>query len=58
MIRNNLVCHRSGKDEGRIGLFNSSTRSVDEIAKFQNYYYPYEIETTQNKANSYVRCFE
>ena len=67
MIRNNLVCYRNnGKDEdededkyeGRICLFNSFTCSVEEIAKFHNWYWPYEVATTQNKVNSYVRYFE
>ena len=46
------------EDEGRICLFNSFTYSVEEIAKFQNYYFPYEVATTQDKVNSYVRYFE
>ena len=57
--RNNLVYYRNNyEDEGRIGLFNSSTCSVEEIAKFHNYYEPYEVATTQNKVNSSVRYFE
>ena len=61
MIRNNLVCYRNNlKDEyeGRIGLFNSFTCSVEEIATFHNWYWPYQVATTQNKVNSYIRYFE
>ena len=58
-IRNNLVYYWSdGENEGRICLFNSFTCSVEEIAKFHNYYEPYQVATTQNKVNSYVRYFE
>ena len=58
-IRNNLVWYRNnGKDEGRICLFNLFTCSVEEIAKFHYYYYPYQVATTQNKVNSYVLYFE
>ena len=42
----------------RIYLFNSFTCSVEEIAKFHNYYWSYQVATTQNKVNSYVRYFE
>ena len=59
MIRNNLVCYQNDDNrEGRICLFNSYTCSVEEIAKFHNYYEPRQVATTQNKANSYVRYFE
>ena len=60
MIRNNLVYYLNDNDEseGRICLFNSFTCSVEEIAKFHNCYEPYEVATTQNKVNSYVRHFE
>ena len=60
MIRNNLVYYQNnnGKEEGRICLFNSYACSVEEIAKFQNWYWPYEVATIQNKVNSYVRYFE
>ena len=59
-IRNNLVLYRNNgeEEEGRICLFNSYTRSVEEIAKFHSSYEPYEVVTTQNKVNSYVHCFE
>ena len=39
-------------------LFNSSTHSVEEITEFDNWYLPYQVATTQNKVNSYVRYFE
>ena len=60
MIHNNLdLCpNNNGKDEGRIGLFNSYTCSVEEIAKFHHCYEAYRVATTQNKVNSYVRYFE
>ena len=59
VICNNLVYYPSNnEDEGRIGLFNSSTWSVEEITKFHNWYLPYEVATTQNKVKSYVRYFE
>ena len=48
----------SNNGEGRICLFDSSTCSVEEIAKFHNWYLSYEVATTQNKVNSYVRYFE
>ena len=54
MIRNNLVCANGG----RICLFNSYTCSVEEIAKFHNWYRPFEVATTQNKVNSYAHYFE
>ena len=58
-IRNHLVCYRNiDKDEERICLFNSYTCSVEEIAKFHNWYLSYQIATTQNKVNSYARYFE
>ena len=58
-IRNNLVRYQNDyKDEGRICLFNSHTCSVEEIAKFHNWYWPYEIATTKNRVNSYARYFE
>ena len=44
--------------EGRICLFDSHTNSIEQIEKFHNWYWPYEVATTQNKVNSYVRCFE
>ena len=44
--------------EGRICLFDSHTNSVKQIAKFTNHYHLYEVATTQNKVNSYVRYFE
>ena len=59
MVRNNLVYYRNNdKREGRICLFNSFTYSVEEIEKFHNCYDPYEVATTHNKVNSYVRYFE
>ena len=48
----------NGVLEGRICLFDSHTSSVEQIAKFTEYYEPYEVATTQNKVNSYVRYFE
>ena len=56
MIRNNLVCYRNNNDEneGRICLFNPSTYSVEEITKFHNYYFSYQLATTQNKVNIFV----
>ena len=58
-IRNNLVWYRNNdKNEGRIGLFNSHTCSVEEIAEFHNCYKPYQVATTQNKVNFYVHYFE
>ena len=58
-IRNNLVYYRNNDNrEGRIGLFNSFTCSVEEIAKFHSWYAPSQVATTQNKVNSYVRYFE
>ena len=45
-------------EEGRIYLFDSHTNSVEQIAKFTEHYDPYEVATTQNKVNSYVRYFE
>ena len=47
-----------GKDEGRICLFDSYSYSVEDIAKFHNFYKPYEVAITQNKVNSYIRYFE
>ena len=59
-IHNNLVYYRNNNDtyEGRIGLFNSYTFSVEEIEKFNSWYEPYEVATTQNKVNSYVRYLD
>ena len=59
-IRNNLDYYKNSnnEEEGRIGLFNSSTSSVEEIAKFPTWYWPYQVTTTQNKVNSYARYFE
>ena len=57
-IRNNLVHYQNQNNyeyEGRIFLFNSHNLSVEEIAKFNNSYLPYQVATTQNKVNSYVR---
>ena len=47
-----------GKDEGAIGLFNPYTCSVEEIATFHNWYWPYQVAATQNKVNPYIRYFE
>ena len=60
MVRNNLVYYRNNNNEyqGRIGLFNSYTCSVEEIAKFNNWYWTHQVVTTQNKVNSYARYFE
>ena len=58
-IRNNLVrCQNYAEEEGRIYLFNSLTGSVEEIAKFDSCYAPYQVATTQDKVNSYARYFE
>ena len=58
-MSNNLVCYRNNNEhEGRICLFDPSTCSVEENAKFQNDYQSHEVATTQNKVNSYVRYFE
>ena len=59
MIRNNLVYYQhNGKRGGRICLFNSYACSVEVIAKFHNCYETYQVATTQNKINSYVRYLE
>ena len=47
----------NGEDEGRICLFNSYAYSAEEIAKFHNWYAPFQVATTQNKVNSYVYYF-
>ena len=58
-IRNNLVYYRNNEErEGRIYLFNSFTYSVEEIAKFRNWYWAYEVATAPNKVSSYARYFE
>ena len=57
MIHNNLVYWKYNTPKGEIGLLNSYTFSVEEIAKFHNSYLPYQVATTQNKVNSYVRYF-
>ena len=44
--------------EERICLFDSQKYSVENIAKFNQNYSTYEVATTQNKVNSYVRYFE
>ena len=48
----------NGSYEGRIGLFDSQNYSVENIAKFLNYYEPYQVATTQNKVKSYIHYFE
>ena len=59
MINNNLDAYSNNdKYKGRIGLFNSFNCSIEKVAKFENFYEPYEVATTQNKVNSYVRYFE
>ena len=59
MIHNNLVYYlNNGEYEGRIGLFDSFTCSVEEIAKFHYWYLSYLVVTTQNKVNSCARYFE
>ena len=59
MVQNNLVWYRNNDNyEGRIALFNSYTHSVERIAKFHNFYAPYQLATTQNKVDSYVRYFD
>ena len=60
-IRNSLVYYPNNteeEDEGRIYLFDPSICSVEVIAKFHNWYWPYEVATTQNKVNSCVHYFE
>ena len=44
--------------EGRVCLFNSHTNSVKQITKFTNSFLQYQVATTQNQVNSYVRYFE
>ena len=44
--------------EGTICLFDSHNYSVEQIAKFTNYLWPWEVATTKNKVNSYIRYFE
>ena len=59
IIISHLVPYKNnGSWEGRICLFDSQNHSVENIAKFNQYYWIYEVATTQNKVNSYVRCFE
>ncbi|PAV91094.1 hypothetical protein WR25_02797 [Diploscapter pachys] len=42
--------YRNGKTwEGRICLFDSHTNSVEQIAKFHNWYEPDGVATSQNK---------
>ena len=58
MIRNYLVHYQNNdENEGRICLFNSDNFSIEKIEKFDNRYFPFEVATTQNKVNSYVRYF-
>ena len=60
IIYYNLDLYRndySEKGEGRICLFNSFTYSVEGIANFFNCYFPYEVATTKDRVNSYVRYF-
>ena len=59
MIRNNLVPYQNNdKNGGRIGLFNSDNFSIEGIEKFDNWYFPYQVTTAQNKVNSCARYFE
>ena len=59
IIYYNLDLHLNNYEvEARIGLFNSFTCSVEEIAKFHNCYAPYEVATTKDKVNSYTRYLE
>lgn len=59
-IHNNLVYYLNdnGTHEGRICLFNSYARSVEKTARFYHHYKSYEVVTTEDKVNSYVRYFE
>ena len=38
-------------------MFNSYTYSVEEIAKFHNWYGSFQLATTKNKVNSYICYF-
>ena len=59
MIHNYLVLYQNNdENEGRICLFNSDNFSIEKIEKFDNWYWSTEVETTQNKVNSYVRYCE
>ena len=40
---------RSG--EGRIYLFDSHTNSAEQIAKFTDHFWPWEVATTKDKVN-------
>ena len=52
LYKNNYVRER------RIYLLDSQNNSIEQIGKFHNYYEPYQVATTQNKVNSYVRYSE
>jgi len=53
------VSYRNGNIyEGRICLFDLHTNSVKQIAKFTEHYDPYQVATTKDRVNSYVRYFE
>ena len=58
IISHLVIYENNGSEEGRVGLFDSQNYSVEGIAKFNRNYYTYEVATTQNKVNSYVRYFE
>ena len=60
IIISHLVPYKTdnGDWEGRICLFDSQNRSVENIAKFNENYSTYAIANTQNKMSSYVRYFE
>ena len=59
IIYYNLDLYLNNREyEGRIGLFNSYTCSVEGIEKFYNCYAPFEVTTTQNEVNFYARYFE
>ena len=40
--------------EGRICLFDSHTNSVEQIARFTEYYEPYGIATTKDKVDYFI----
>ena len=53
-----VLYENNGNWEGRVGLFYSPNHSIGNVAKFNRNYWPYQVATTQNKVNSYVRYFE
>jgi len=43
--------NNNGINEGKICLFDSHTNSVEQIAKFTNYLWPWEVVTTKDKVD-------